>query len=368
MQLARQVPVLRQDRAEDRETVEGGVRGQHQDQRGDAGDEVEPGGETVEDRVGQLGDQGLLAVALGNSAELLGGPLGDLHPGLDSHQNDAHQQRDRGQPEQQQGGRGVAGLGLAECRHPVADRLNPGQRRATGRKSPGHKENQGQTGDIGALGLHLETGRLGLQVTAQHMDLEETPAEHRQHAEDERVGRHGEGRTRFPDTPQIGRRQQQNSDHRERHLVVGDERDSRSDIGHRRCHRHRDREGVVDQQRTGDRQPGGRPQVGGDHLVVAAAGGVGVHVLPVGRDDDEHHHSHRHADPRREGVGRQPRHREHQEHLFGRVGDRRHRIGGEHRQRDALGQQRVTQPVASKRTPDQQPPSDGRQLGHESQG
>ena len=39
VQLARQVAVLRQDRAQHRKAVERGVGGQHQDQRGDDGDE-----------------------------------------------------------------------------------------------------------------------------------------------------------------------------------------------------------------------------------------------------------------------------------------------------------------------------------------
>ena len=41
VQLAGQVPVLGQNRSQHREPVEGGVGGQHQDQRGDAGDQVQ---------------------------------------------------------------------------------------------------------------------------------------------------------------------------------------------------------------------------------------------------------------------------------------------------------------------------------------
>ena len=110
---------------------------------------------------------------------------------------------------------------------------------------------------------------------------------------------------------------------------------------------------VVDQQRTGHREAGGGAQVGGHHLVVAASGGIGVHVLPVGGDDDEHDERDGHTDPGRHRVSGQAGHGEHQEDLFRRVGDRRHGIGGEHRQRYALGQQCVGQPVAAERLPDE---------------
>ena len=49
-------------------------------------------------------------------------------------------------------------------------------------------------------------------------------------------------------------------------------------------HRHRHGQHVVDQQRAGHGQPGRLAEVDGGDLVVAAAAGVGVHVLPVGRD------------------------------------------------------------------------------------
>ncbi len=59
VQLARQVPVLSEDRTEDRESVEGRVGGQHEDQRGHTGNQVQADREVVEHRVGQLGDQRL---------------------------------------------------------------------------------------------------------------------------------------------------------------------------------------------------------------------------------------------------------------------------------------------------------------------
>ena len=63
VQLAGQVAVLREDRAEHREAVERGVRGQHQDQRRHDDDEEEPGPERREHGLRELGDHGLLDVA-----------------------------------------------------------------------------------------------------------------------------------------------------------------------------------------------------------------------------------------------------------------------------------------------------------------
>ncbi len=80
-----------------------------------------------------------------------------------------------------------------------------------------------------------------------------------------------------------------------------------------------------------------------------------MHVLPVTRHHHEQNRGDRQADQRRHRIGRQAGHREHQKYLLGGVGYRRHRIRGEHRQGDPLGQQGVTEPVTAKRPADQQP-------------
>ena len=95
VQLPRQETVLRQDRPQDRETVECGVGRQHQDQRGHTGDQVQPRREVVEHRRRQLGDERLLLVVLRCSLELFQRPLGDLHAGVLGQQDHAHEQRDR---------------------------------------------------------------------------------------------------------------------------------------------------------------------------------------------------------------------------------------------------------------------------------
>ena len=145
VQLARQITVLGQDRAQHREAVERGVGGQHQDQRGDAGDQVQPDREVVEHRLGELGDQRLLVVVGRGADQLLVRPLGDLHAGLLGQHDDAHEQRHRDAAEQQQRRCGVARLRFLECGHPVADGLDTGQRRAARRERPGHQEHHART-------------------------------------------------------------------------------------------------------------------------------------------------------------------------------------------------------------------------------
>ena len=83
-------------------------------------------------------------------------------------------------------------------------------------------------------------------------------------------------------------------------LWLGHERHHRAEVGHPGGDRHRHREHVVDQQRAGHRQPEPRAEVDRGHLVVAAAGRVGVHVLPVAGDHGQHHHDDGERDPRRE--------------------------------------------------------------------
>ena len=86
-------------------------------------------------------------------------------------------------------------------------------------------------------------------------------------------------------------------DDRDRDLVaLASDGDRRRGVLRGRRDRHGDGEHVVDQQRAGHGQAGGRAEVDGGDLVVAAAGRVGVHVLPVGRDHHEHDHRDGEAD------------------------------------------------------------------------
>ena len=78
-ELARQEPVLAQDRGEDREAVEGGVRGQDQDRRGERLHREEADRVVAEHGAGDLGDDGALGVA-GRGTDQLGRVGGDVDP------------------------------------------------------------------------------------------------------------------------------------------------------------------------------------------------------------------------------------------------------------------------------------------------
>ena len=73
---------------------------------------------------------------------------------------------------------------------------------------------------------------------------------------------------------------------------------------------------VVHQERAGDGQTRIGSEVLGDHLVVAATAGVGLHILPVGRDHDQHDGNDAEGNPRRVGEERQPAQRQNQQDLL----------------------------------------------------
>ena len=323
--------------------------------------------ETAEDGLRDLGDQCLLLIVARRAGELGGRVVDDLNAGLFGQQDDAHEQADGNCSEQQQRRCCIARLGFLKRRHPVADRLDTGQRRTPRGERPRHQKRQRKAGDGATFGVHREPGGFGAQRIAQHVDPEQAPAEHETHPDDECVGRNGKGHTGFANSAQVQCRYQQDRAEAEQHLVVGHERDRRPDVRHRRCRRNRNCENVVHHQGAGHGQTGVGTEVGGDHFVIAAAGRVGVHVLPVACHHDQHHRRHGDADPGRQRIRRQARHREHQEDLFRGVRNRGERIGGEHRQGDPLGQQRVAQPVAAERLTQDESPRRSRKFGHESQ-
>ena len=259
-----------------------------------------PDVKAAEDGLRDLSDKGLLLIAARDAGELRSGIVDDLDAGLLGQQDDAHQQTDGDCAQHQQRRCRVARLGLSKRRHPVADCLDTGQRRAARRERPRHQEDKREAGDRTAFGVHDKSGGFGPYRIAQYVDPEQAPAEHEPHADDERIGRDGEGHPGFANTTQVQRHHQHDREHAEQHLVILHERDRGSDIRHRRGGRNSHRENVIHHQRAGDGQAGIGAQVGGDHLIVAAAGWVGVHVLPVAGDHDQHHRRHGYADPRRE--------------------------------------------------------------------
>ena len=140
--------------------------------------------------------------------------------------------------------------------------------------------------------------------------------------------------------------------------MVVEGRQGRGERGHPGGDADRHREGVVNQQRGARHQGGGNPQVFLGDGVGAAAGGVGVERLPVG----DHHHQRQQADPRADGDGveegqRQPdgcAGSQSPQNLFGGVGGGGKVVGGQHRQRGALGQTLVLEGSGFERVPDEQ--------------
>ena len=92
-------------------------------------------------------------------------------------------------------------------------------------------------------------------------------------------------------------------------------------------------------------------QVDGGDLVVAAAGGVGVHVLPVGRHNRQQHQHDGQAHPGRERHRRNTGQGQGQQDFIRRIRHRGQCVGGKNRQRDAFGQQRMGELVVAEGTP-----------------
>ena len=151
VQLARQVAVLREDRAEQREAVVRGVRGQEQDQRGGRGEHDEeeacrrrrrrrpPGRSPGPGRSSApTGTPSLSRSCAGFSAIFTSVAM--ARPMMPQNMVTARP------PMQGERGRGVLALRLAEGGHAVADRLDAGERRAAGGEGAQQQEDQGEAG------------------------------------------------------------------------------------------------------------------------------------------------------------------------------------------------------------------------------
>ncbi len=208
---------------------------------------------------------------------------------------------------------------------------------------------------VPALGrLDLQTCALGVGQAAGEQ-LEQSVAAHPQDGEHEEVGRYGEERARLAHPAQVERGQHGHRGHGDRGLVADQCRDRAGGVLRGRRDRHRHRQHVVDEQGARHRDAGGATEVGGRDLVVATAGGIGVDRLPVGRDHGQHHQGDRETDLPRPDVRRGTGDREHDEDLVRRVGDRRQRVAGEHREGDLLGKQRLAELRATELATQQDP-------------
>ncbi len=163
--------VASQDGAEHWEAVERGVGCEHQHDAGHGHHEVEARREVVEHGAGDLRDHRVLVV-VGGQRLAVGGPqpvevvrVDVLQAHLAGQHDDTGHHRDRDHAQQQQGGRRVLRLRPTERGHPVGDRLDTGQGRASRRERAGQQEHQrhvregplvpGGLGDLEVGALHL---------------------------------------------------------------------------------------------------------------------------------------------------------------------------------------------------------------------
>ena len=119
--------------------------------------------------------------------------------------------------------------------------------------------------------------------------------------------------------------------------------------------RHRDGQHVVDEQRARDREPGAAGR-GSSWPPRSRHRRTGRRARSAGTTPPRRHHERR---PRRRSSSwrrdeRRRRRGRAQEDLVGGVGDRRQRVAGEHRQRDALREQRLPELVAAQRSADEE--------------
>ncbi len=214
------------------------------------------------------------------------------------------------------------------------------------------------------LGLDLEVGGGRLHRVAEDDAPVGAPGDHQEDAGDEDVRRDGEEGAGLLHPAQVHQGEQHDDRDRGDDLVLDDEGDGRAEVLDARGDRDGDGQDVVDEQGARHGEPGLRPEVGGGHLVVAAAARVGVHVLPVGGDDREHQDDDRERDPGAEVVGRQTGYGEDEQHLAGCVRHRGQRVGGEDGEGDPLREEGLAELVAAQGPPDQDPFGHVGQFGH----
>ncbi|MPN32061.1 hypothetical protein SDC9_179537 [bioreactor metagenome] len=125
-------------------------------------------------------------------------------------------------------------------------------------------------------------------MIAQAEDPEESPSRHAEHADHEAIGRDREEGAGLAHATQVHRHQNDDDGSGPQPLVAGQERQHGLGVLDAGRNRHRHGQHVIHQQGAGDDQTGVGAEIDCRHLVVAAAGRIGVHGLPVGHDHQEH--------------------------------------------------------------------------------
>ena len=173
---------------------------------------------------------------------------------------------------------GVLHVRLAECRYAVGDGLDAGEGGASAGERAQQQQDHARLGQV--LGLHDVAGALGDGRVASDSSGD-ADHNHESDAADEEIGRYGERFARFANPAQVGGGQQDDESDRDLDAEGVQCRDGRDDVVDTGCHRHRDRQHVVDQQRRRHDQSGLFAEVLRRDLVVASAARICLDQLAV---------------------------------------------------------------------------------------
>ncbi len=245
-----------------------------------------------------------------------------------------------------------AGTPLLIASTPVSA-AQPEENARSSRKPQASPARPSENSAAGAISQVRRSRPAGGRPRASRTKPEQRHPDDRDH---EGVGRDRERRPRLPDPAQVHRHEDQDDDDRRDRLVPAQRGDRRGRVLRPRGHRHRDGQHVVDEQRAGDGEPGPDAR-GSSSRPRSRRRRRGRRARSAGTTATTMSMTKTTASPiqRRGRVGGHAGDGEGEEDLVRRVGDRRQRVGGEDRQRDALGQQRLAQALAVDRPADEQP-------------
>ncbi len=216
-ELARHALVLGQDGREAREGIETGVAGQEKDHGGTDLQQDEQEAAT-EDRIAHLAEDGRPLRLRGHDAVL------HAHEG----EPDEDRAEQHGHDDQRVGG--VLGLGRLERGDAVGDGLDAGK----GHRAAGEGLEQQQDGE-GLRALIFGEQRRAQMMRGTGGRVDQADADGQQGHSHEEVSGYGEDVARFPDAPQVGRRDQDDDQSAQFDLVRRDYRECRRQVGQCRC-------------------------------------------------------------------------------------------------------------------------------------
>jgi hypothetical protein len=261
--------------AEPRESIEAGVRGQEEQQRGEGLEQVEQRPVAV-DLVGHLGDYGLLDRVVDRADPEVDGDEGQADE-QDPEQGGHHRQRRRR----------VLRFRRLERRYARGDRLGAGQGHGPG--GEGAQDQDGRQWLEGAGDLFTQLRTVG-RPFAQDDDAECPDGDHQQGRTDEQVGRDSEDVAGLAQPAEIAQGDHGQGGDPDQDALVEQGRERGGDLLHRRCGRDCHRHDVVDQERRRSHERDGPTDVSLRDRVRPAAGRVGEADLAVaqGHGDEQH--------------------------------------------------------------------------------